>query len=248
MAFQTSGRHRGLAKGIAQSATVLAEKTGSVMEQKLAPFLREGEAMPDAGLLQRLLARYLEAQGEELAAADQAYNLEVRQVRALRLDLSEAMARARWSLRDFRQVVDRAFGPGSCQLMLGTCNFTTRDPAMLTALLRQAALVLRTPAFEFGPQELAPLGSAGLADLLEAESRAVTEMMDGRLVPLRFRRSVGLGNKEEQLAATRTAISEGALLLKGLLTFTGNAFHARRLRPSHRKKGGAAAPDPPAGV
>ena len=29
-----------------------------------------------------------------------------------------------------------------------------------------------------------------------------------------------------------------ALLLKGLLTFTGNGFHARWLRPSHRKKGG----------
>ena len=239
MAFQTSGRQRGLAKAIAHSAMVLAQKTGSVMDQKLAPFLREGEAMPDAGLLQQLLARYLEAQGDDLAAADQAYNSKVGQHRALRLELAEALAQARWRLRDFRLIVDRVFGAGSCQLILGTRNFTTRDPAALASLLRQGAMALRTPAFAFEPRpELAPGGSAGLADLLEAEARQLTEMTEGRLLPSRFRRSVGLGDKDEKLAATRTAISEGALLLKGLLTFTGNGFHARRLRPSHRKKGG----------
>ena len=240
MAFQTTNRHRGIAVSVASAATATASETGRALTEQLAPFLRDGETMPDAGLLQDLLGRYLDARGRELIAVDHTYQAEIRGHRVLRAEQALAMANVRQDLRAFRIAVDTILGDGHCQMMLGTRNFTTRDPAALGGLARQAAQALRDPAFFFDTSWPNACGrsSAELARMLETSARELLELHQQALSRQRVRRRIELGNKEESLAATRTAISEGASLLKGLLTFAGNAFLARRLRPSHRKKGG----------
>ncbi len=78
MAFQTTIRQRSLAVDVAAAAKALAPATRASLAEKLAPYPRDGEAMPDGGLLQELLGRFLEAQAGTLAAVDQTYNAEIR--------------------------------------------------------------------------------------------------------------------------------------------------------------------------
>lgn len=244
MAFQTSIRQRGLALSIAGAASSLAAETRTAMQEKLAVYLREGEQMPDAGLLQELLGRYLEARSQDLVAADEAYNQRVRDHRMVRQRQQAAMRDARWSLRDFRVAMDSIFGKEACKLMVGTRDFTSRDAGVLAGMLRQGAQCLREPNFEFGPQSPNSIGrdSATLATELDRAATKLMEITQRQVLDQRMRRRVELGRKDEQLAATKEAITEASSLLKGLFIFTGNAFMARRLRPSHRKKGGPAAP------
>jgi len=245
MAFRTTIRHQRIALSVAASAASLADDTRSVMAEKLAPFLREGESMPDAGLMQELLGRFLLAQGEELIAVDHSYNVEVREHRLLRLRYFEAMAEVRQLLRQFRFVVDSVFDSERCTVALGTRNFTTRNAGLLAGLARQAAYALREPKYYFEKGASPALGasSAELADSLEAAATSLYEVAERQLTEQRKRRQIELGNKEETVATAREAISEASSLLKGLFVFTGNAPHARRLRPSHRKKGGGGKPE-----
>jgi hypothetical protein len=242
MAFKTSIRQKELATGIVSSAVLLADDTRRVLAEKLARYLREGETMPDAGVLQELLARYLADQSEQLIAVDHEYNAEARQVRLLRLRQLEAMAKTRSVLRHFRVSVEQVFGREACKTALGTCNFTSRDPGMLAALARQAALYLRQPEHRFEPhQDLKTVDTDLMVATLERVAEELSALAAGELLRRRARRGLELDNKAAQLAVTKTAISEVAGLLKGLLTFAGKGIHARRLRPSHRKKGGGEA-------
>lgn len=239
MAFQTTIRQKSLAVDVAAAAKTLAPATRASLEEKLAPYLREGEAMPDGGLLQELLGRFLEAQAGKLAEVDQAYNAEVREHRLLRLQQVQVMAQTRASLRMFREAVERIFGDDHCRLALGTRSFTTRDPGVLAGLARQAAQVLRQPGFIFDAETPNSLGrdSEAMAAALEQEASQLQQLTQEGLGQKRLRRRIELGHKDEALAATKEAVSEAAALLKGLFVFTGNRFLAKRLRPSHRKKG-----------
>jgi hypothetical protein len=242
MAFQSSIRQRGLALSIAGAASSLAAETREAMQSKLAAYLREGEQMPDAGLLQELLGRFLEARSQDLVAADQAYNQKVRDHRMVRERQQAAMREARMTLRDFRVVVDGVFGKEACKLMVGTRDFTSRNAGVLAGMLRQGAQCLRQPSFEFDAQNPRSLGcnSATIATMLDRAATKLMEITQRQVLEERTRRRVELGHKDEQLAATKEAITEAASLLKGLFIFTGNAFMARRLRPSHKKKSGPA--------
>lgn len=238
MAFKTPLRHRGLAAGIAGTARASAAQTGAQMRERLAPYLREGETLPDAELLQELLGRYLEAQGAELMAASEAYRDEIRGHRLKRLELEQAKAEARANLRAFRLVMDRHLGPGHCALALGTRLFNTKEAARLVSLARAAAAALLQPGFRYDGASPLLFDGDLLSQALEASARRLEEIAQGEVLQLRARRGVELGNQAARLAETRLAISEGAALLKGLLTFTGNGVRARRLLPSHKKKGG----------
>jgi hypothetical protein len=244
MAFQSSNRQRGLALSIAGAASSLAAETRAAMQGKLAAYLREGEQMPDAGLLQELLGRYLEAQSQDLVAADQAYNQKVRDHRMVRQRQQAAMEEARVTLRAFRMAMDLIFGEEVCKLMVGTRDFTSRNAGVLAGILRQGAQCLRQPNFEFDPQTPGSSGrdSARMAAELDRAATKLMEITQRQVLEERTRRRVELGRKDEQLAATKEAISEASSLLKGLFIFTGKAFMARRLRPSHKKKGGPAPP------
>lgn len=239
MGFRTTNRYRAVASSIAAKASAQPAETKTVLEEKLAPFLKEGEAMPDAGLLQELLGRFLAAQGDALVAADDVYQAEILQHRLLAQAMKSAMKELRRELRVFRAVVENNWGEERCQLALGTRSFTTRDPGILAGLGRQAAQVLKQPAFAFEPNAVGSSGfdSQGLSELLESKAQEVQRLAGDVQGRIKVRRQTEQGNKDEALAATKTAISEAAALLKGLFVFSGKSNLARRMQPSHRKKG-----------
>ncbi len=233
MAYRTTVKHKEIAAEVAASARNLASETRDIMNEKLAPFLLEGETMPDAGLLQELLSRFLVAQGQDLLAADDSYSREVRDHHELHWRCLESMAEVRRRLRDVRYAADRLFGAETCKILLGTRDFTTRRAAILVGLARKAAQALREPQYYFEPEPAAGLAfsSSRLADELERASGALARLADQQLKEQRKRRQAQLGVKEERLASTKEAISGAAAVLKGFYLFTGNSFHARRLRP-----------------
>ncbi len=110
---------------------------------------------------------------------------------------------------------------------------------MLAGLARHAAQVLRQPGFTFDAETPNSLGrdSEAMSAALEKEAGELQALTQEELGQKRLRRRIELGHKEKALAATKEAVSEAAALLKGLFVFTGNRFLAKRLRPSHRKKG-----------
>lgn len=241
MPSQSSIRHESIALSVASAATTLSENTREVMLAKLTPYLKDGETMPDAGLLQELLGRFLADRAGDLATADQAYSTAIRRHRALRIELVAAMAEVRRELRAVRIVFDRVFGPDCCKTVLGTRNFTSRDPGMLVRLVQQAANVFKDPLYTFDEKRDNALGvsSAFIAKQLEDVAGDLRELHEEQLEVQRIRRRAELARKDQKLAATKLAISEAAALIKGLFVFTGNRYQARRLRPSHRKKGGS---------
>lgn len=242
MPSQSSIRHESIALSVASAATTLSANTREVMLAKLTPYLKDGETMPDTGLLQELLGRFLADQAGDLAAADQAYSAAIRRHRALRIERFATMAKVRSELRAFRELFDRVFGPDCCKTVLGTRNFTSRDPTMLVRLMQQAASALRDPSYSFDETREGAhgLASAPLADQLEQVASGLKQLNEEQLEVQRIWRRAELARKDQKLAATKLAVSEAAALIKGLFVFTGNRFQARRLRPSHRKKGGQA--------
>ena len=241
MPSQSSIRHESIALSVASAATTLSANTREVMLAKLVPYLKDGETMPDAGLLQELLGRFLADRAGDLGSADQAYSTAIRRHRALRIELLAAMAEVRSELRAVRDVFDRVFGPDCCKTVLGTRNFTSRDPGMLVRLVQQAANVFKDPRYTFDKTRDNALGvsSAFIAEQLEEVAGNLRELHEEQLEVQRIRRRAELARKDQKLAATKLAISEAAALIKGLFVFTGNRYQARRLRPSHRKKGGS---------
>ena len=104
MPSQSSIRHESIALSVASAATTLSANTRDVMLAKLVPYLKDGETMPDAGLFQELLGRFLADRAGDLGSADQAYSTAIRRHRALRIELLAAMAEVRSELRAVRDV------------------------------------------------------------------------------------------------------------------------------------------------
>ena len=239
MGYATIARHHSVAMDVALAAQNSPSTTRDVITARLAPFLEEGEVMPDAGLLQELLGRFLKAQGQDLLDADSVYLAQIRDHRMQLPDLREAMDQVRTSLRDIRHVFDRDFGPEKTDRLLETRNFTTRRPAKLILLAKTTLAALRTPDAEIGESGLPGVTTERLAAGLERNIQVLEEVHLDRVGTVRRNRKVELGHKEAQLGATKAAISQAASLLKGLLTFTGRAYLTKGLLPSHRKKGKA---------
>ena len=235
-----SVRLQEVASELAGSAFRLAAEVSAAVQQKLAPMLEEGESMPDLGLVQQLVGRYLKSQGLKAVAAEVRHKkarVQSRNVAALRKEL---MAKLRARLRDVRYLLDRQFGPEASRRLIEERNFTQPNLRDLIKLARQALEILRDPNNSWNAIAAGGLdfSSAGLADAMEVEIQQLQEILDGESKTQKRDRQIEQRLKGEELSLVNKDNVAGASFLAGLYVFAGLPFHAQRLRIKVRRRGG----------
>lgn len=143
MPFKTTIQKQSYAVALASSARQLAAEVADLFGQRLTPFLREGETMPDVRLMQELVGRFLETTGNQLLAVDDRYTADVRADQDLRLRREELAKLLRDRLRDIRFLADRHFGLDRSKKLMPVRDLHKAGARLLVQNGRQVVAVLR---------------------------------------------------------------------------------------------------------
>lgn len=239
MSFKTTVNRQQLAVEMAGTARVLAPEVTEIFERTMAPFVREGESLPDLKLLQEILSRWLVESGQQVLAIDDRYSAELRRQQELRTRRQEMVAGLRERLRDVRYMLDRQFGKERSEGLFPERNLTLPRAAALIRTGRQAVEVLRDPELtwvQLVPNKMLD-GREEVADALEAECGALEHLLDETIKEQKRLRLLRLGDKQAELKAVAEAVRRGGNFLGGLYELVGLDFQAKRLRPRRRKPG-----------
>lgn len=237
MSFKTTVNQQQIATDLAAAARTLAQEVKEAFEQRVAPFLREGEAMPDLGLLQELLSRWLMDSGQQVLAIDDRYSATLRDRLELTSRREELDAALRLRLRDARNLLDRHFGEKRSRRLFPERNLTVPTSVRLIRTSRQAIEVLRDPSLSWQALAQSGLGAdhEALATVLEAECNELEQFVDLTLKEQKRQRLQSLGAKVAELRENAEVARKGANFLAGLYELVGLDFQAKRLRMRRRR-------------
>lgn len=217
------------------SATrVHGETIQRAVDVALRPFLREGEALPDAQLLVELLLRRMEARLGALVETDRLHNDELADDPPLRAARESGVETLRASLMELFEVVVGIYGGGArTALWSGRLD---NDPARL---VHSADVVIRgLPGAALGESRLTgvELDRAAWVTRLSSEQAALSTALEALAREGREAEQT-LQAKHVALAASDEAFTEAASMVAALLRFADEPELARRVRPSVRKPG-----------
>ena len=131
-------RHR-VAKALVAAARTHAQEVGERLQEVLAPFVPEGETLPDLSGFQLVLADYLEAQIDAIVQADELHLKELDDDQGPRRRRDEATDALHDTMVALRETLIGAFGAERAGEIHGIDGRTSRDPL---TLFRQASRML----------------------------------------------------------------------------------------------------------
>ena len=219
------------AEQVAQAAQGHHERVGSKLAQRCQPLLREGEVMPDWGLVVRLIGRGLLQSSSLLLDADRSHQAELADDLSPREDREEAAESVYDRLTSIRKLAESVFGQAAV-LALGYQGATPRLPRDLRDLaevvkgnLPKLAQQVAEPGLSMDPAPQAAALSADLEALTAALVRYDGETKEAE---------VTLAAKNSAMAAFDARLSATVRALEGLFELAGEPELSRRVRPSRR--------------
>ncbi len=231
------------------------DEAGAGLAALLAPYLGEGESVPDLSLFQNLLSRHHAAQIRLLVRFDEAHAAEIDNDAANRRRRDRATENLYQTLTRIRKVIDATCGDGSCSETLGFGGPVTREPL---AVLRKAQRVIeRIDAPGFRPPVLGLPGLAADPALWRAELAGPTAELEQAVEALAAdhrEAETSRRNKNQALADYDLVYGRIGRLLEAMYSLAGFPDLAAKVRPSRRRavlQGADPAPAPapaPAGV
>jgi len=222
--------------GLASSPAATTHRAAIDREVRalLAPYLADGEAMPDVSLLVTLIARAIDDAKANMVAADEAHQQELADdpgARTARDDVSGALF---GSVVQLREICTGLLG-GKALATLNLSGPTPQDPVMLSryvgevvTALATAQLTSRIPGATFNAQDW--------SDRLKRDREA----LDGKL------KEVARENREAEATLVArnaamidfdNALSRSNAMLTAFLRLAGQDELASRLRVARRKQG-----------
>lgn len=238
MPFKTTVNKQRDIVELAASAEKLAPEVTAIFNRNLAPYLREGEVMPDVGLLQELIGRFLEASGDQLLEVDNRYTAEVRTNQQLRTRREALIEELRGRLRDIRYLIDRRFGLEASKQLMPVRDLYQYSARELVQAGRQVITVLRDPQYALDQAHANGLlaNAQALADALELECSELAELLNRQLAGQKRDKQSGLKQKLAEIKTATEAARRSADFLAGIYRLAGLDFHAERLRPALRRR------------
>lgn len=221
----------------------VAAAVGRAVTLRLSPMLREGESMPDAGMLLILVRRELESRLDALRAASKALQQELEDDSAPRAARDAAFERLSRRVVELRELLIGLFGRDAI-VELGFSERTPQDPVLLAEFASKIADSLRTrpmPAPRLAGVVFPAAATAGELDALS------TDLQDRlAVVKLEERQAQdALGVRNQAQESYDTSFSELAELGMILLRLAGRDDLAARLRPTEPRSPSRAEETPP---
>ena len=208
----------------------VAAAVGRAVTLRLSPMVREGETMPDAGMLLILVKRELESRLEALRAASNALRQELEDDSTPRAARDAAFARLSARVVELREILVGLFGRDAI-VELGFSERTPQDPVLLTDFALGIAASLRTRT----------MPTPRLAGVVFPAAATATELdvlctdLQGHLTAVKREErqaqdAIGVRNQAQE--AYDASFSELAELGMILLRLAGRGDLASRLRPT----------------
>lgn len=231
---QRTVRNIDLAGVTAAAANVWAPPVGAALEELLRPYLAEGEAMPDAVLLQKLVGRLLADREKQLDTVA----LKAQDHRTIaagwRIRRDAAAKSLRGELRRARFYFDEARGKGEgAHQGLGK-GLSYMAPSHLARTGQQAAAALDELEATLPRNETLP-SPAGLAQAIR-EKAAVLEAALKKLEPRRQDAEISRVKRTQEHAKIEKTIRRSAGFLAGLYRLCEFEDFAKKVRPVFRRK------------
>ena len=235
--FKTTIMRQLEAIDVAASAREFKDLVQQGLETLLAGRLADGESLPDLRLLQELIGRLLDSNGNGVLAVDRRYTSQLVNAAALRARRNELVAKLRTRLRDVRYVLDRSLDGSAAKAALRDRRLSVVKPAVLVQGARDLVETLRDPELAWEEMEGNPVFSsaATIATTVEAEANELEEVLM-RLLPQKKANQKGLGAKVAGVEAAADINRRCAEALFGLYRLARLDFHAERLRPKARQR------------
>jgi hypothetical protein len=223
-------RHR-VAKAIVATARTHAPQVGDRLQEILAPFVPEGETLPDLTGLQLALADYLEAQIDAIVEADEIHLEELDDDDEPRRRRDEAADELYGTVVAIREMLVGAFGSERADAIHGIDGRTSQDPLRL---FRQASRMLKRlneqaaspplPRLDGAEVDLARL-AVQLQPALDETAQAIQEV-DREI------REAESTNRDKDLAlsALDTAVSSVGRVLTGFDDLAGFPEFSDKIR------------------
>lgn len=231
---QRTVRNIDLAGITAAAANVWAPPVGAALEELLRPYLAEGEAMPDAVLLQQLVGRLLADREKQLDTVA----LKAQNHRTLaagwRIRRDAAAKSLRGELRRARFYFDEACGKGEgAHQGLGK-GLSYMAPSHLARTGAQVAATLEF--FEANLPRNEALPPAGALAQAVREKVTVLEAALKKLEPRRQDAEISRVKRTQEHAKIEKAIRRSAGFLAGLYKLCEFEDFAKKVRPVFRRK------------
>jgi hypothetical protein len=224
-----------------------------VVQDRVQPFLAEGEAGLDFDLLQQVLNRMVAASFQQLVTADKAHDDELANDVGPRTRRDEAVANARRKLIEIRGLATHVFGPTAAGALVAIDGSTAYEPELLwrqaehtLSRLEDAELVLPAPASAAVTFDRAAY-AAELAPLVTA----LRQVIDGVELDRRIK-ATSLKTKHDAMEEHDLLMGACGRIFSGLCLLARRRDLASRIRIRFPNRGTAedvpsdAAPDGPA--
>jgi len=143
-----------IGKSIVAAARTHAARVGERLHETLAPYVPDGDTLPDPTTFQLVIASYLEDRLAHLVAADEAHLAELDDDLDPRIRRDEAAQALYDKLIRIRATLNGAFGAERVDKLMGFNGPTPRDSLTLHRQTARALDRLREPDPEFPPLEL----------------------------------------------------------------------------------------------
>jgi hypothetical protein len=225
------------ARAVAAAAETHATHIAAGFDRELSPYVRPGEALPDTGLLVRLIGRKIAADNAALVAADRAHEQELADDAGPREDRDEAAARVRSVLVDLRAAIESTYGARGLML-LGLGDAVPIDPSVLATAGSSVQKALNDPEIKLpSPRRAGMLiDRAAFALDLAAELPALQEAL-AKVATEEREKEATQRAKNEAMAKNDATFASGASYLAMSCQMAGLAEIAAKVRPSGRRPG-----------
>ncbi len=236
---------------VGSSALEHAAEVAGAVTPVLQAGLPEGATMPDLELFQVILGNVLGNDRQQVEAADEAHFTVLSRLNHQRLVRDDSREQLFPKLVEIRDTFDSAFGPGSCQRILGIGTHIPRTPLEVRRLCDRVIQRLSAPDFE-----LPPARSAGVAldpQQWVAELQPPTDVLRGALAAISVetrQADLTLEAKLEAIEASEKNFGRCSRMLEALYEVGERPHLAKRLRPPTRRsssdaEGGSGEPGSP---
>ena len=229
-----------IAKAIVATARTHAPEVGDRLQEILAPFVPEGETLPDLTRLQLVLADYLEAQIDEIVQADEVHLKELDDDDGPRRRRDDAAATLYDTVVAIRETLAGPFRSQGADAIHGVDGETSRDPVTLQRQATRILERLNEESLELPPARLQGI-QIDLGTLAAQLQPALDELGQAiKAVDREVREAeTTIREKDNALSAVDTAVSSVGRVLTGFDNLAGFSEFSDKIRlslPNRRRR------------
>ncbi len=225
------------ARAVAAAAETHAAEIAARVSLELEPHLGPGEALPDSGLLVRLIGRKILADNAALVARDREHEKELADDAGPREARDDAASKVRSALVDLRGAVESTYGAPGLTL-LGLSDAIPVDPTVIAATASSVVKALKDADIKLPKPKRAAMKLDRAAFAVDvAEDLPALQKALARVAKEDREKEITQRAKNEAMARNDSTFTSGASFVAASCLVAGLVDIAAKVRPSGRRPG-----------